>query len=72
VLGPSDGQAGKPATEKYAPKHLLTTFMHARFDIGKVRVSREVPKKAVNTIWTVSTWHPPRILPPQNATNGKL
>lgn len=52
VVGKSDAQAGKPATEKYTPKHLLATLMHTLLDVGEVRVSREVPKKVLDVVTT--------------------
>lgn len=50
VIGQSDDQGGKPATTPYTPPHLLHTVMHTLFDIGQLRVSREVPTQVVDAI----------------------
>jgi hypothetical protein len=50
VIGQSDHQAGAPASEKYTPKHLLATVMNFLFDLGEVRVAREVPKNVMDAV----------------------
>jgi hypothetical protein len=50
VIGQSDHQGGAPATEKYTPEHLLATVMETLFDVGQVRVSREVPKNVLDVL----------------------
>jgi uncharacterized protein (DUF1501 family) len=44
VIGQSDRIAGRPATEAYGPEHLLATVMHTLFDIGQLRINRNVPE----------------------------
>ncbi len=44
VIGRSDKEGGKPATEPYRPEHLLATVMHTLFDAGEVRIAPEVPR----------------------------
>lgn len=43
VVGQSDGQAGRPATDKYTPANLLATVMDTVFDLGKLRLARGLP-----------------------------
>lgn len=50
VIGQSDHQGGAPATRKYTPKHLLATVMQTLFELGEVRVAREVPKNVVDAV----------------------
>jgi len=52
VIGQSDRQAGAPATEKYTPAHLLATVMNTVFDVGVVRVARDVPTNVVTAATT--------------------
>jgi uncharacterized protein (DUF1501 family) len=46
VIGRSDRLASSPATERFGPPHLLATVMHSLFDIGEVRVQRELGRVA--------------------------
>jgi hypothetical protein len=39
VIGRSTRDGGEPATEKLAPPHLISTILHALFDVGKLRVA---------------------------------
>ncbi len=50
VIGQSDRQAGVPATQTYTPSHLFSTVMHTLFDVGQVRVAREVPRNILDAI----------------------
>jgi uncharacterized protein (DUF1501 family) len=50
VIGRSDRTAGTPASEKLTPKHLLATIMNVLFDVGEVRVSREVPRNVLDVV----------------------
>lgn len=50
IIGQSDRQASKPATEAYGPKNLLATVMHALFDVGELRTTRGVPGELVQAI----------------------
>jgi hypothetical protein len=50
VIGQSDKQAGTPASEKYTPKHLLATVMNTLFDVGEVRVSRDLPRNVLDAV----------------------
>jgi hypothetical protein len=44
VIGQSDKQAGRPATEKYTPANLLATVMHSLLDVGEVRLLPDLPR----------------------------
>jgi uncharacterized protein (DUF1501 family) len=46
VIGRSDRTASSPATERFGPAHLMATVMHTLFDIGEVRVQRELGRVA--------------------------
>jgi uncharacterized protein (DUF1501 family) len=46
VIGQSDRIASSPATERFGPANLLSTVMHTLFDIGEVRVQRELGRVA--------------------------
>jgi uncharacterized protein (DUF1501 family) len=50
VIGQSDGQAGKPATEPYSPAHLLSTVMHTLFDIGQLRLVSGLPQELLKVV----------------------
>ncbi len=39
VIGRSNKDGGEPATENFGPKHLVSTILHALFDVGKLRVA---------------------------------
>ena len=47
VVGQSDHQAAKPATEPYAPEHLLGTVMRTMFNVGELRITQSVPKEII-------------------------
>jgi uncharacterized protein (DUF1501 family) len=46
VIGRSDRIASSPATERYGPAHLLSTVMHTLFEVGEVRVQRDLGRAA--------------------------
>ena len=50
VIGKSDRQAAEPASRPYYPKHLMSTIMHALFDIGQLRVADGIPKSVIDAI----------------------
>lgn len=50
VIGQSDKQAGRPATDRIGPENLMATIMRTLFDVGKLRVQRGLPSKLVKTI----------------------
>lgn len=50
VIGQSDSQAARPATEPYTPKELFGTLMHALFDIGKLRLDSSLPAEILRFI----------------------
>lgn len=50
VIGQSDSQAAKPATESYGPHDMLATIMHSLFDIGQLRIDRSVPRDVERAI----------------------
>eukprot|EP00913_Durusdinium_trenchii_P005668 g5286.t1 len=43
VVGASDSKGGAPVTRPYGVKNLLATIMHSMFDIGTLRLARDVP-----------------------------
>jgi hypothetical protein len=50
VVGRSDKQAGAPVTEKYTPESLLATVMHTLFDLGQVRLARDIPRGVADVV----------------------
>jgi uncharacterized protein (DUF1501 family) len=50
VIGQSDGQASRPTTEPYEPKHLLGTIVHTLFDVGQLRLEQGVPRELLQFI----------------------
>jgi hypothetical protein len=55
VIGQSDRTASRPATEPYGPEQLMATVLHSLFDIGQLRINRNVPEN----LRTVLTSHAP-------------
>jgi len=43
VIGQSDRDAGRPASEPVTSRHLIATILHALIDTGQLRVERGVP-----------------------------
>ncbi len=39
VIGRSSRDGGEPATDNLTPKHLISTILHALFDVGKLRLA---------------------------------
>jgi hypothetical protein len=50
VIGKSDRNNATPATTPYSTPNLLSTLMHALFDVGVLRISRGVPSTLVKLI----------------------
>jgi hypothetical protein len=50
VIGQSDKNAGRPATERYTPANLLATVMNVLFDVGEARVLPNVPKNVISAV----------------------
>ena len=50
VVGQSDKNAERPATEPYSPQHLLGTVMHTLFDVSQLRLARSVPADVAKVI----------------------
>ncbi len=50
VIGQSDRQNGQPATDPVSTPNLLSTVMHALFDVGQLRVARGAPRELVKLI----------------------
>jgi hypothetical protein len=46
VIGTSDRLAAQPTSERYTPKHLMATIMHALLDLGEVRTRTGLGKVA--------------------------
>jgi uncharacterized protein (DUF1501 family) len=54
VIGQSARNGGEPATEPVRVKNLLATIMHSLFDVGKLRVTRGMPRE----ILQIAEWDP--------------
>ena len=50
VIGQSERNADRPATQPYSPKHLLGTVMHTLFDVSQLRLARGVPADVAKVI----------------------
>jgi uncharacterized protein (DUF1501 family) len=46
VIGSSDRLAAQPTSERYTPKHLMSTIMHALLDLAEVRTRTDLGKVA--------------------------
>src|SRR5262245_26335264 len=44
VIGKSDSQGGRPATEPYTPANLLATVLHFLFDVTQLRLRTDIPR----------------------------
>jgi hypothetical protein len=47
VIGQSDAQASRAATEPYRPQHLVATVMETLFDVGKLRLAPNMPREVI-------------------------
>lgn len=45
VIGRSDKNASKPATQEYTPKELVSTVLNVLFDVGQLRLQTDVPRE---------------------------
>jgi hypothetical protein len=54
VIGQSNKNAGEPATEPVRIKNLIGTILHTLFDVGKVRITRGMPRE----ILQMAEWDP--------------
>lgn len=50
VVGQSDRDASRPATEPYNPQNLLATIMHTLFDVGKLRLDSSLARDVAGVI----------------------
>ncbi len=50
VIGESDRTASRPAADPQGPPQLMATIMHTLFDMGEMRVTRDVPSDVVKMI----------------------
>ncbi len=50
VIGQSDRNAGRPATERYTPANLLATILDVLLDTGEVRIAQGVPRSVASAI----------------------
>ena len=50
VIGRSDAFAADADSRPYGPKNLLATVAHSVFDIGELRVAREVPQGVIDVL----------------------
>jgi hypothetical protein len=44
VIGHSDRQGRRPATEAYTPANLLATVLHYLFDLGRLRLRTDLSR----------------------------
>jgi uncharacterized protein (DUF1501 family) len=45
IIGQSSKRNDAPATAPYAPANLLSTLLHAQFDVGQMRLDSAVPRE---------------------------
>jgi len=50
VIGQSDRNASKPATEKITPQNLFATVMNVLFDTGEARLANDIPANIAKLI----------------------
>jgi uncharacterized protein (DUF1501 family) len=50
VIGKSARDNGTPASDPITPIHLMATVMHHLFDVGAIRITREVPSTIANLV----------------------
>jgi hypothetical protein len=50
VIGQSDRNAANASTERYTPRHLMTTVMQTLFEPGEVRIAPDVPRNVASLI----------------------
>lgn len=50
VIGQSDNQAGRPATEPIRPQNLISTIMHVLFDVPQLRLAAGIPSDIAKVI----------------------
>src|SRR5262245_11472911 len=50
VVGRSARDNGNPASDPVTPAHLMATVMHHLFDVGAIRITREVPSTIANLV----------------------
>ena len=55
VIGKSDRNNGEPAEDPVTPQMLLGTVMHTLFDIGQLRVARNVPRELAQLVENAPT-----------------
>jgi hypothetical protein len=54
IIGQSNKNAGEPSTEPVRIKNLIATILHTLFDVGKVRITRGMPRE----ILQMAEWDP--------------
>ena len=50
VIGRAARDNGTPASDPVTPAHLMATLMHHLFDVGAIRITREVPSTIANLV----------------------
>jgi uncharacterized protein (DUF1501 family) len=50
VIGASDRNGLRPASEPYDPRHLLATVLHTLFDVGEARITDRIPRQLAQLI----------------------
>jgi uncharacterized protein (DUF1501 family) len=50
VIGQSDKNAERPATDPHTPKHLLSTIFHSLFDLGRLRLDQSLPRDVATVV----------------------
>lgn len=47
VIGQTDRQAARSTSEPYRPENLVATIMHTLFDVGQLRLVRDLPREVL-------------------------
>jgi uncharacterized protein (DUF1501 family) len=50
VIGKSTRDNGNPASDAITPAHLMATVMNALFDVGAIRITRDIPATLANLV----------------------
>lgn len=50
VVGQSDREAGRPASDPVTMQHLIGTMMHSVFDVGRLRLRSDLPREVSSVL----------------------
>ena len=50
VIGQSDRQAGRPASDPVTNQNLIATVLHTLFDVGRLRVLPGLPREIARAL----------------------